>query len=144
MKEIINAVIQGVIQGLSEFLPVSSSGHLALFQHFTGNSGEAGFLLSVVLHLGTLAAVFAAFWKTVITLVKEFFIMCADIFRTVFKMEGNKFSWKKMNGPRRMLVMVIISTAMIVPFYIAVKPFEEKFLVNPDPIVIGVCFLITS
>ena len=39
---IFDAVIQGVIQGLTEFLPVSSSGHLSLYQHFTGLGGEAG------------------------------------------------------------------------------------------------------
>ena len=54
---IIEAVIQGIIQGLTEFLPISSSGHLSIYQHFTGNSGGAGFLMLSVLHLGTLVAV---------------------------------------------------------------------------------------
>ena len=39
---IIEAIIQGIIQGATEFLPVSSSGHLSLFQHFTGVTGDEG------------------------------------------------------------------------------------------------------
>ena len=47
---IFEAIMQGIIQGLTEFLPVSSSGHLSLYQHFTGNSGEGALLFSAVLH----------------------------------------------------------------------------------------------
>ena len=54
---IINAIFQAIIQGLTEFLPVSSSGHLSLYQHFTGNSGEGALFFSAILHLGTLGAV---------------------------------------------------------------------------------------
>ena len=61
---IINAIFQAIIQGLTEFLPVSSSGHLSLYQHFTGNSGEGALFFSAILHLGTLVAVFVAFRKT--------------------------------------------------------------------------------
>ena len=46
-----DAILQGIIQGLTEFLPVSSSGHLSLYQHFTGQSGEAAGLFSILLHL---------------------------------------------------------------------------------------------
>lgn len=53
---IINAIFQAIIQGLTEFLPVSSSGHLSLYQHFTGNSGEGALFFSAILHLGTLVA----------------------------------------------------------------------------------------
>lgn len=56
----ISIIIQGIIQGLTEFLPVSSSGHLSVAQHFM-NIGENTLITSVVLHLGTLLAVFIAF-----------------------------------------------------------------------------------
>ena len=42
------AILQGMIQGLTEFLPVSSSGHLSIFQYFTGLSGESGAFFSIV------------------------------------------------------------------------------------------------
>ena len=83
----LEAFLQAVLQGLTEFLPVSSSGHLSLFQHFTGNSGETGVFFSLMLHLGTLLAVFIAFRKTIWQLILEFCSMVWDIIR-------GKFSWK--------------------------------------------------
>ena len=109
--DIITVIIQAVVQGLTEFLPVSSSGHLSVVQHVTGVNGEAALVLSLVLHLGTLAAVFVAFWGTIWGMIKEFFLTIGDIFT-------GKFSWKNMNGNRRMMFMVIIATVILVPFYL--------------------------
>jgi len=65
--EIIKSIILGLIQGLTEFLPVSSSGHLVLAQHFFGVE-ESGVAIEVVLHLGTLAAVVIFFWQDILRL----------------------------------------------------------------------------
>ncbi|MGN1422157.1 MAG: undecaprenyl-diphosphate phosphatase, partial [Oscillospiraceae bacterium] len=89
--DLITVIIQALVQGLTEFLPVSSSGHLSVVQHITGIDGESALILSIVLHLGTLAAVFAAFRKTIWDMIKEFFLTIRDIFT-------GKFSWKGMNG----------------------------------------------
>ena len=67
---ILDAIFQGIVQGLTEFLPVSSSGHLSLLQHFTGQGGEAGGSFSIMLHLGTLIAVAIAFWPTIWELIQ--------------------------------------------------------------------------
>ena len=48
--EYISIIIQGIIQGLTEFLPISSSGHLSVAQHFLGVEGST-LLISIVLHL---------------------------------------------------------------------------------------------
>ena len=69
---ILSAILQGILQGLTEFLPVSSSGHLSLYQYFTGINSESSVTFSVMLHLGTLLAVIIAFWSTVWQLLKEF------------------------------------------------------------------------
>lgn len=133
---IFEAIMQGIIQGLTEFLPVSSSGHLSLYQHFTGNSGEGALLFSAVLHLGTLVAVFTAFRKTIWELIKELGFMIKDIFT-------GKFKWKEMNPPSRAIIMMIISLLMLIPFYIF-KDFFEGVSEDSDIIVEGICFLYTA
>ena len=133
---IFEAIMQGIIQGLTEFLPVSSSGHLSLYQHFTGNSGEGALLFSAVLHLGTLFAVFTAFLKTIWELIIELGFMIKDIFT-------GKFKWKEMNPPRRAIIMMIISLLMLIPFYIF-KDFFEGVSEDSDIIVEGICFLYTA
>ena len=70
---VFEAFFQGLIQGLTEFLPVSSSGHLSLFQYFTGNNSETGFVFSILLHAGTLIAVCIVFWRTIVSLIAEAF-----------------------------------------------------------------------
>lgn len=62
---IFQTAILGILQGLAEFLPISSSGHLELGQHLMGISGEGGemLLLSVLMHAGTLIAVIVVFWQ---------------------------------------------------------------------------------
>lgn len=132
----INVIIQAIVQGLTEFLPVSSSGHLSVVQHITGISGEEASIMMIVLHLGTLVAVFAAFWKTVWGMIKEFFLTVGDVFT-------GKFSWKSMNSNRRMMFMVIFATLLLVPFYL----FEEFFTGRSgdgDIVFEGVAFIFTA
>ena len=66
------AIILGLVQGVAEFLPISSSGHLAILQNFLHlGSADEHLLFDVLLHLGTLAAVILAFWRDVSGLVRE-------------------------------------------------------------------------
>lgn len=67
---IIQALILGAVQGLTEFLPVSSSGHLVIFQHLF-NISEAPLTFDVLVHLGTLVAVFIAFWDDIVSILKR-------------------------------------------------------------------------
>ncbi len=69
--DILYAVVLGVIQGLTEFLPVSSSGHLVLFQNLFGLT-EPELLLDICLHVGTLAAVCSVFFREIISLLRTF------------------------------------------------------------------------
>jgi undecaprenyl-diphosphatase len=133
---IIDSIIQAIIQGLTEFLPVSSSGHISLYQHFTGNYGEGALLFSAILHLGTLIAVFIAFKDTIWALIKEFGLMIKDIFT-------GKFKWSTMNGERRMIKMLVISLSLLIPFYIFNDVFE-RISEDNDIVVEGICFIYTS
>lgn len=134
--DIITVIIQAIVQGLTEFLPVSSSGHLSVVQHITGVEGDSALILSIVLHLGTLAAVFIAFWGTIVGMIKEFFLTVGDIFT-------GKFSWKNMNGSRRMMFMVIFSTLVLVPFYL-VEDFFTRRQGDGDIVFEGAAFLFTA
>ncbi|MFZ5353861.1 MAG: undecaprenyl-diphosphate phosphatase [Bacillota bacterium] len=67
---IIQAIILGIIQGLTEFLPVSSSGHLVLFQKIFGVTGPT-LAFDTFVHVGTLAAIFVVFWKDIAAILKK-------------------------------------------------------------------------
>ena len=133
---VLEAIIQGIIQGLTEFLPVSSSGHLSVFQHFFGINGEEAVLSTIVMHMGTLVAVFIAFRKKIFALIKEFFSKIKDIFT-------GKFSYNEMNGNRRMIVMIIVSILPLFVFYIF-KDFFAGLSSDNDIMVEGFAFIYTS
>lgn len=73
MLELIEAIILGIVQGLTEFLPVSSSGHLLLGQYFLGlDQARFGLSFDVALHLGTLLAVVSFFWRDLVRMALAF------------------------------------------------------------------------
>ena len=133
---IFEAVIQGVIQGLTEFLPVSSSGHLSLYQHFSGSSGEGSLFFSALLHMGTLVAVFIVFRRRILEMMRESLIMVKDIFT-------GKFSFKGLSAGGRGVIMMIVSLLMLLPFYIFRDTFES-ISEDSDIIIEGICFIYTS
>lgn len=69
---ILHAIVLGMVQGLSEFLPISSSGHLVLVQKLFGLTNDL-FFFDIMLHVGTLAAVFAVFWDEIVDMLKHIF-----------------------------------------------------------------------
>jgi len=109
---IIEAIIQGIVQGLTEFLPVSSSGHLAITQHILGAGEEADLFFDVMLHVGTLVAVVAFYHKLIWSLVKEFFSLVKDVFT-------GKFKWSTMNYERNLIMMLVIG---LVPLFLLFAP----------------------
>ena len=73
------AVILGLVQGLAEFLPISSSGHLALLQQFFGIDENKVLLFAVMLHVGTLISVFIVYWRDIAELIVELFLTIKDL-----------------------------------------------------------------
>ena len=69
---ILSSIFLGLIQGIAEFLPISSSGHLSIFQHFLNmDTGEGDLLLEVLLHLGTLVSVCIVYRKDIIEIISD-------------------------------------------------------------------------
>ncbi|MDF2596667.1 MAG: Bacitracin resistance protein BacA [Clostridia bacterium] len=133
---ILEAIIQGILQGVTEFLPVSSSGHLALYQHFIEMPSESATFVMAILHLGTLVAVFIAFHETIWELIKEAFKMLGELFTL-------KFTLKNMNMNRKMIIMLITATLpllVLIPF----KSVYDGLVQKGSMIVLGLCFLYTS
>lgn len=140
---IIKAIILGIVQGVTEFLPISSSGHLSLFQHFLNVDGEGSLLFSVLLHLGTLIAVFIVFHKTIFELIADAFGLLKDIFT-------GKFKFKQLQGKKKMLVMFVFSC---IPLLLLLLPVGNDMklmdvlggLSEDDSILVeGFCFLFTG
>ena len=108
-----SAILLGLVQGITEFLPISSSGHLAIAEEllsFTGASNVPGFF-DVLLHLGTLVAVFVAYWGDIKEMVLEFFCGVRDL--------KNRSTPSPLPPARRLIVLIIVATLplfVIVPF----------------------------
>lgn len=109
MPLIIKAILLGIIQGLCEFLPVSSSGHLALANSLFALPPELDDLaLNVLLHIGTLAAVAIMFHKDIWEIIRSFFTLIAKVFRGKFKLRDATLG-------ERFVILLIIAVIPLVP-----------------------------
>ena len=101
---LLHAVLLGLIQGVAEFLPISSSGHLAIAEHLLGQAGAAEIpdFFDVLLHLGTLVAVFAAYWQDIRDMVVEFFGGVGDLVR--------RTTPTPVPPARRLILLIIVGT----------------------------------
>ncbi|CDG66123.1 Undecaprenyl-diphosphatase [Methanobacterium sp. MB1] len=92
--DIIQAIIMGIVQGLTEFLPVSSSAHLVLTPELLGAKSSLAF--DTLLHAGTLVAVIGYFWKDITSMIKSFVSSLLDIPRGKFKEELTEDPYKRL------------------------------------------------
>ncbi len=126
------AIILGILQGFTEFLPVSSSGHLVIIEHLMGVK-QKGIAFEVFLHFGTLFAVFYVFRRDVLELA-------ADLYRIPVKILKNRSGDEKKSG--NLLIMLIIAT--IVTGIIAV-PLKSSFaILYEKPEIAGIMLVFTG
>ena len=114
---IIQAIILGIVQGITEFLPVSSSGHLAIIQNIFHIQTDGGLFFDVMLHLGTLVAIFVVYRKDILRMIVETVNMCGDIIYNLKSYIQNQRSYSALryrkivkNNYRKFVVLVLVST----------------------------------
>ena len=129
------AIILGLVQGLAEFLPISSSGHLALIQGLFGIEGESVLLFAVLLHVGTLVSVFICYWKDIWELLVELVVTVKDL------CTGNGLRLDE-RPVRKLGVMIIVAT---IPTGIIGLLFNDIFEgLYSSFVAIGIGFIITG
>ena len=116
---ILNALLLGIIQGVAEFLPISSSGHLSIAQNLLGMGMEGAddVFFDVLLHLGTLGAVFVAYWADIWEMILEFIQMIRDA--------AGRSSPQRIPSARRMILLIVVGT---LPLFLILIPPVKGFV----------------
>ncbi len=130
----IKSIFYGIIQGLTEFLPVSSSGHLAAFQNLFGSVGVPEVTFTLLLHVGTLAAVLLVYWRDVIDLIKSFFSV-------VKKLVTGKFNFKNLNSGERFFCLLFIA---LIPLVIGAILENAVEFISGYTFAVGILWLING
>ena len=124
------ATILGLAQGLAEFLPISSSGHLALLQNWFGIDEAKVLLFTVLLHVGTLISVFIMYWKDIWELIVELGLTIKDLCTG----KGLKMEERPV---RKLGVMIIVATIPTAIIGFAFKDFFDSLYTSVIPIGVG-------
>ena len=126
------ALILGIIQGLTEYLPISSSGHLAIGQALFGlEDGEANLTFTVLLHVATVLSTVVILWKEIVWIFKDIFS----------RQKWNSYSG--LNEGTRYAINIIIS---MIPVAIVGLLFKDKVeaIFGEGLLVVGICLLVTA
>ena len=113
---LISSILLGILQGVTEFLPVSSSGHLAIAEHLLNmtEASEIPQFFDVLLHLGTLIAVFIAYREDILEMIQEFILGISDI--------AHGSTPVPVPPARRLIILIIAGT---LPLF-AVLPIKDR------------------
>ncbi len=127
------SILLGLVQGLSEFLPISSSGHLTLLQHYFDIEESNVLLFTILLHLGTLVSVFIIYRKD----IKELLIELIEVFKDIFSGKGLQ---PKKNQTRRLGYMIIVATLPTVVMGLFFQDLFKSFYSSTTAVGIGLLF----
>ncbi len=146
---VLESILLGIVQGVTEFLPVSSSGHLAILENIFHVETNGSMLFDIMLHIGTLAAVFIVYHKDIWSMIKEFFFMVGDLFsnlHTFFlnKIHKTSLKYKKIvnNSYRKFVVLILVSTVPTGVIGVLGKDIVEG--AGQTLLIPGICLLITG
>ena len=130
---VLTSILLGLIQGIAEFLPISSSGHLAIAQHFLGMETEVPEFFDVLLHLGTLLAVFVAYWQDIKDMAAEFFRGIGDI--------AHRTTPTPVPPARRLILLIIIGT---LPLFLLLPIHKKVQALSGNMVFIGIALIVTG
>lgn len=121
--DLLQAILLGILQGITEFLPVSSSGHLALARALLGRDLEPGITFEIVVHFGSFCSIAVYYRQKIFEIIRDLF--------SSFSPSGLKSGRFKTDVNTRLSMIILISMipAMIVGF--TMKDFIESLFVNP-------------
>lgn len=146
---LLQAILMGLIQGLTEFLPVSSSGHLALFKILFQVETDTGILFDVLLHVGTLLAICVVYYKDIWKLIvegccilRDAFINFVLFFKNKIKKEHEPYRRIVSSSYRKFVMLVIVST--IPTGIIGVVGKDVVEMASEILIVPGICLIVTA
>lgn len=137
---ILMGILLGLVQGIAEFLPISSSGHLALVETVMGSAGAAvaamddSAFFNIMLHLATLVAVVAAYWQDVKAMAVELVGMVKDVRHGESLASGNV-------PARRLILMIVVAT---LPLVLIVPVHGKIEALNGVPWFIGAALILTG
>lgn len=136
---LISSILLGLVQGIAEFLPISSSGHLAIAEKLLGESTSIPDFFDVLLHLGTLAAVFAAYWPDIRAMIFEFFQGASDLI--------HKKTPVPVPPARRMILLIIVATlplGLILPVKDTIEAMSDNLYFVSAALLLTGCLLFVS
>ena len=131
----IEAIILGLVQGLSEFLPISSSGHLALLENLFEIKEDSVIFFAVLLHIGTLVSIFIVYHEDIYALIKELFLLFKDIFTG----KGLKIEERPI---RKLGIMIIVSSIPTAIMGLLFSDYIDRIFGSLT--VISICWIITG
>lgn len=128
----LEAILLGILQGLTEYLPVSSSGHLAIGSALLGIQGEDNLIFTVAVHVATVLS-------TIVVLGHEIWKICKGTFHPL----GNGRGWARLNPDQRYVVNILVSMIPIGIVGVFFKDSVERIF-GSGLTVVGICLLVTA
>lgn len=146
---VLYAIILGVIQGITEFLPVSSFGHLAVLEGLFGMERETGILFETMVHMGTLAAVFVAFWSDIRRLAEEYLGMAMDLLGNLNLYIHNRRSAEQLHYARIVYgtyrkFAALVAVSLIPTMLLGCGARRLAAMAAASPLLPGACLLVTG
>jgi undecaprenyl-diphosphatase len=146
---LLQSIFLGIVQGITEFLPVSSSGHLAIMENLFHIQTDGGMLFDIMLHVGTLVAVFIVYYKDIWKMIQEAIFMAVDIVKNfrlwiLNKIHKTNLKYTKIvhNSYRKFVVLVLVST--IPTGIIGIVGGDLVDAAGETLLIPGICLLITG